>query len=94
MNFMFVGGALQATSWGSWSGTAIRRAALRVLKKTEATKLNAFEITCIHARRFVGFRYVVVTGHARHVQKSPVLQTSERIYRARQSAQTFSIPVK
>ena len=82
-NFIFMGGALQGTSWGSWSGTAIRCAAIRVLKKTQATKLNAFEITGIHARRFLGVPYVVVTGHSRHVQKSTVLQNiAERIHQA------------
>jgi len=80
-NFIFMGGALQGTSWGSWSGTAIRCAAIRVLKKTQATKLNAFEITGIHARRFLAVPYVVVTGHSRHVQKSTILQNiAERIH--------------
>lgn len=82
-NFIFMGGALQGTSWGSWSGTAIRCAAIRVLKKTQATKLNAFEITGIHSRRFLGVPYVVVIGHSRHVQKSTVLQNiAERICQA------------
>lgn len=73
-NFMFMGGAIRGTSWGSWSGTAIRCAAIRVLKKNQASKFNAFEITRIHAGRFLGVPYVVVTGHSRHVQKSTVLQ--------------------
>ena len=91
-NFMFVGGALQATSWGSWSGTSVRCAAIRVLEKTRTKSFNAFEITGIYGRRFLGFRYVVVSGHARHVQKSTVLQAiTERIYRAPQPSQT-SIP--
>jgi hypothetical protein len=82
-NFIFMGGALQGTSWGSWGGTAIRSAAIRVLNRTQATRLNAFEITAIHARRFLGVPYVVVTGHSRHVQKSTVLQNiAERIHQA------------
>ena len=82
-NFIFMGGALQGTSWGSWSYAAVRGAAVRVLKKTQTTKLNAFEITGIHARRFLGFKYVVVTGHSRHVQKSTVVQSiAERIHQA------------
>jgi len=87
-NFIFMGGALRGTSWGSWSGTAVRCAAIRVLKKTQATKLNAFEITAIVARRFLGVPYVVVTGHSRHVQKSTVLQNiAERIHQAAQPVQ-------
>jgi len=82
-NFIFMGGALQGTSWGSWSGTAIRCAAIRILKKTQATKLNAFEITGIHARRFLGVPYVIVTGHSRQVQKSTVLQNiAQRIHQS------------
>ena len=90
-NFMFVGGALQGTSWGSWSDVAIRCAALRVLKKTQATKLNAFEITGVHPRRFFGAPYVVVTGHSRHLQKSTVLQNvAERIHQAALTVPTSS----
>lgn len=82
-NFMFMGGPLRSTSWGSWSGTAIRCAAIRALKKTRATKLNAFEITAIRARRFLGIPYVIVIGHSRHIQKSTVLQNiAERIHQA------------
>ena len=82
-NFIFMGGALQGASWGSWSYVAVRCAAIRVLKKTQRTKLNAFEITGIHARRFLGLKYVIVTGHSRHVQKSTVLQSiAERIHQA------------
>jgi hypothetical protein len=86
-NFVFMAGACQAASWGSWSGTAIRCAAIRVLKKSKATKLNAFEITGIRARRFLGVPYVVVSGHSRHVQKSTVLQgIAERIHQVGQPA--------
>ena len=82
-NFIFMGGAVQGTSWGSWSHLAVRCAVIRVLKKTQTTKLNAFEITGIHARRFLGFKYVIVTGHSRHVQKSTVLQSiAQRIHQA------------
>ena len=82
-SLMFMGGAISGTSWGSWSGTAIRCAAIRVLKKTRASKFNAFEITGIHARRFLGVPYVVVTGHSRHLQQSTVLQSiAERIHQA------------
>lgn len=82
-NFMFMGGALRSTSWGSWSGTAIRCAAIRVLKKVRATKLNTFEITAIRARRFLGIPYVIVIGHPRHIQKGTVLQNiAERIHQA------------
>jgi hypothetical protein len=85
-NLIFTVGALRGISWGSWSGTAVRCAVIRVLKKTQATKLNGFEITGIYARRFLGVPYTVVAGHSRHVQKSTVLQNiAERIHQAAQS---------
>lgn len=86
-NFFFFGGALQGMSWGSPSGSSVRCAAIRVLKKSKLTKLNGFEITGIHARRFLGIPYTNVTGHSRHIQKSTVLQNiAERIHQASQSA--------
>jgi len=82
-SLMFIAGALRGTSWGSWSGTAIRCAAIRVLKKTKAKKFNAFEITDIQARRFLGVPHVIVTGHSRHIKKSTILQNiAERIHQA------------
>lgn len=82
-NFVFMGGALQGTSWGSWSYVAVRCAAIRALKKTQTTKLNAFEITGIRARRFLGIPHVIVIGHSRHIQKGTVLQNiAERIHQA------------
>jgi hypothetical protein len=82
-NLMLIAGALRGTSWGSWSDVAIRCAALRLLQKAQTTKLNAFEITGIHKRRFVGIPYVVVTGHSRHLQESRVLQSiAQRIHQA------------
>jgi hypothetical protein len=87
-NFIFVAGARRGTSWGSGSGDAVCRAAIRVLKKTHATRFNAFEITGIRARRFLGMPYVVVTGHSRQVQKSMGLQdTAQRIRQAAQPLQ-------
>ena len=82
-NFMFMAGPLRSTSWGSWSGTAIRCAVIRALRRTRAAKLNAFEITAIRALRFLGIPYVIVIGHSRHIQKSIVLQNiAERIPQA------------
>ena len=82
-NFVFMGGAIRSTSWGSWSATAIRCAAIRALKKTQTTKLNSFEINAIRARRFLGIPYVIVIGHSRHIQKSIVLPNlAKRIHQA------------
>lgn len=90
-NFMFVGGALHGISWGSWSGSAVRCALIRVLSKTKLTRLNGFEITGIHKRRFLGFPYISVAGHSRHLQKASVLPKIAE--RARLAAEAASGPV-
>jgi hypothetical protein len=46
----------------------------RVLAKAEPSKFNCLEITEISAKQFLGFPYVHVSAHSRHVQKSPFLQ--------------------
>jgi hypothetical protein len=45
-----------------------------VLAKAEPSKLNCFEITEVSAKQFLGFPYVHVSAHSRHIQKSPFLQ--------------------
>ena len=82
-NFMFMAGALNGTSWGSWSDVAIRCAAIRVLGKAKLAKFNGLEVTGIHKRKFLRLHYVTVFGHSRHIQKSRVLQKlAERIHQA------------
>jgi len=86
-NFMFMAGALDGTSGGSWNDIAVHCAAIRVLRKAKLAKFNGFEITGIHKHKFLGLRYVTVTGHSRHIQRSGVLQKiAERIQQAAQSA--------
>ncbi|SRR6266700_1034532 len=52
----------------------IRRADWNVLTKAEPSKLNCLEITEVSAKQFLGFPYVRVSAHSRHIQKSPFLQ--------------------
>jgi hypothetical protein len=85
-NFFFLGSAIQGVSLGSGSAISVRRAVIRALGKSELTKCNAFEITDIQTRRFLGIRYVTVIGHSRHLQQGAVLQNvGERTRQARQS---------
>ncbi len=46
----------------------------RVLTKAEPSKFNCLEITEVSAKQFLGFLYVHVSAHSRHIQKSPFLQ--------------------
>src|SRR5438874_12996103 len=53
-NFMFVGGALQGTSWGLLSYVAIRCAALRIFKSMNITMHNYIHMYVIHYMRSYG----------------------------------------
>jgi hypothetical protein len=73
-NFFFLAANIQATAWGYWGERTLRRAMKRVLEKAEPSKFNCLEITEVSAKRFLGFPYVHVSAHSRHIQKSPFLQ--------------------
>ena len=73
-NFFFLAASIQATALGYWGEKTVRRAMERVLAKAERSKFNCLEITEISAKQFLGFPYVHVSAHSRHIQKSPFLQ--------------------
>ena len=73
-NFFFLAASIQATALGYWGEKTVRRAMERVLAKAEPSKFNCLEITGISAKQFLGFPYVHVSAHSRHIQKSPFLQ--------------------
>jgi hypothetical protein len=73
-NFFFLAGSIQATPLGYRRERTVRRAMERVLAKAERSKFNCLEITKISAKQFLGFPYVHVSAHLRHIQKSPFLQ--------------------
>ena len=69
-NFFFLAASIQATSLGYWREKTVRTAMERVLTKAERSKFNCLEITKISAKQFLGFPYVHVSAHSRHIQKS------------------------
>jgi hypothetical protein len=71
--FFFLADSIQATALGYWGERAVRRAMERVLAKAKPSKFNCLEITGISAKQFLGFPYVHVSAHSRHIQKSPLL---------------------
>ena len=73
-DFFFLAANMQATALGCWGKRTIRRAIERVLAKAKPSKLNCLEITQVSAKQFLGFPYVHVSAHSRHIQKSPFLQ--------------------
>jgi hypothetical protein len=79
-NLFFLAASIQTTAFGYWGETAVRRAVERVLAKAEPSKFKCLEITEISAKQFLGFPYVHVSAHSRHIQKSPFLQEpAERV---------------
>jgi hypothetical protein len=72
-NLFFLAASIQATALGCWGEKTIRRAIERVLAKAEPSKLNCLEIAEVSAKQFLGFPYVHVSAHSRHIQKSPFL---------------------
>jgi hypothetical protein len=79
-NFFFLAANIQATALGYWGERTVQRAMERVLAKAEPSKLNCLEITEVSAKQFLGFPYVHVSAHSRHIQKSPFLQApAERV---------------
>ena len=72
-NFFFLAANIQATAWGHWGERTARKAMKRVFAQVNQLKFNCLEITGISARRFLGFPYVRVSAHSRHLQKSPLL---------------------
>lgn len=79
-SFFFLAASIQATALGYWGERTIRSAMERVLAKAEPSKFNCLEITQISAKQFLGFPYVHVAAHSRHIQKSPFLQEpAERV---------------
>ena len=73
-NFFFLAASIHATALGYWGERTVRRAMERVLAKAEPSKFNCLEITEVSAKQFLGFPYVHVSAHSRHIQKSPFLQ--------------------
>ena len=57
-----------------WGERTVRGAMERVLAKAAPSKLNCLEITEVSARQLLGFPYVHVSAHSRHIQKSPFLK--------------------
>ena len=73
-NFFFLAGSIQATALGYWRERTVRKAMERVLAKAERSKFNCLQIAKISAKQFLGFPYVHISAHSRHIQKSPFLQ--------------------
>ena len=73
--FFFMAENIQAMVFGFVGKKTVRRAVQRVLGKVKLSKFNCLEITEISARCFLGFPYVLVSAHSRHIQQGLFLQS-------------------
>jgi hypothetical protein len=73
-NFFFMAELMKRTVFGLARGSALKRAARKILSQTRVDAFNAVEITGITARRFLGLHCVTVRAHCRSLQKSPQLK--------------------
>ena len=86
-NFFFLADRIQGIA-GLLSGRerGLQKAVQRLLAKAKPSKLNCVQITEISSRRFLGFPYIRVSAHARHIQRGTLLQTSLQRSRAELAA--------
>ena len=72
-NFFFIATEVKVMIFGAIVATNIHSALKRILEKVRQQNFNCFEVTGIVAKRFLGVPYATVSGHARHVQQSCML---------------------
>jgi hypothetical protein len=85
-SFFFMAMNIRAMVWGSVGKKNVRRAVQRVLEKVKLSKFNCLEITEISARRFLGFPYVHLSAHSRHLQRASLLQSLAERSRSEEAA--------
>jgi hypothetical protein len=68
-SFFYLAGEIRATVLGRDRSGTLRRAVKCVLAKQEGQKFNSLEITKVVSKRFLGFPFMSVTAHSRHIQQ-------------------------
>jgi hypothetical protein len=72
-NFFYLAGGIEMIAFGADQERATGKALKRIIASLKAKNFNCLEITQVTAKRFLGWPYVSVSAHSRHVQKSRVL---------------------
>jgi hypothetical protein len=76
-NFFFMAAEVKTMFFGSLRASKVQSALKRILAKVKQQHFNAFEVTAIVARHFLGVPYVTVSAHSRHLQHSSNLDSAE-----------------
>jgi len=69
-NFFLMASEVKVMFRGLPGAKKMQQAVNRILGKVGKEHFNGVEITRIVTRRFLGFRYSIVSAHSRHVQQS------------------------
>jgi hypothetical protein len=72
-NFFYLSGGIEMIAFGADRERASGKALRRIIASLKAKNFNCLEITHVTTKRFLGWPYVSVSAHSRHVQKSRVL---------------------
>lgn len=72
-NFFYFAGGIEMIAFGADKERATGKALKRIIASLKAKNFNCLEITDVTSKRFLGWPYVSVSAHSRHVQKSRVL---------------------
>ena len=72
-SFFFLAGQVKGSAFGSAVQETARKAIARLVAKSQSQKFNCLQLTRVVAKHFLGFPYVSVSGHWRHIQKSMFL---------------------
>jgi len=69
-NFLFMAAEVKVMFFGALGTEKIQNAVKRILGKIRPQHFNAFEVTGIVAKRFLGVPYAIVLAHSSHIQQS------------------------
>ena len=71
--FFYLAGGIEMIAFGADRERATSKALRRIIASLKAKRFNCLEITHVTANSFLGWPYVSVSAHARHVQQSRTL---------------------
>ena len=77
-NLFFMAANLQGFAWGRFSEKTLQTAIKRMLGRATLSEFNCLQVTEILAKRFLGFSYIRVSGHSRHIQQSAFLKERKK----------------
>jgi len=76
-NFFLLASEVKVMFRGLPGAKRMQHAVNRILSKVSKEHFNGVEISRIVTKRFLGFRYSIVSAHSRHVQQSCFMDGTE-----------------